>query len=284
MSCSANEDDRLKAFKEFQLGILDEFLRVCAENGLCYYAAWGTLLGAARHQGFIPWDDDIDVWMPARDYYRFRELCLSGCLRPGFYFQSHASNPENCLSWQRIGVSNSTSVQRKYAAIRADSGVCMDIFPLMPAPADKRARGAFLKKARSLSRLADRSVFRIEAKSATGFRKAYYWLMGHYPRILNEKIWGWAEARTVVNESLDLSDSVCDLWWFGEKRWFVGDRALSFEGRQLCVPMCYEEVLDSLYGTDWWMIPPEEKRVQHSGGGNDRVIVSLDTSYKELWK
>lgn len=281
---AADGDEKLRAFKEFQLGILDEFLRVCDENGLSYFAAWGTLLGAARHAGFIPWDDDIDVWMPVQDYYRFRSLCLSGALSERFYFQSHASNPENYLTWQRIGVKNSTSVRREYAGIRAENGVCMDIFPLMPGPSDENAREAFLRSARNLSRLADRSVFRVDASRASGVRRVYYWFMGHYPKILNKWLWDKRESRVVRNEPLSSSPTVCDLWWFGAREWFEGEKELPFEGRMLKAPFRYEEVLSSMYGSDWSEMPPVDKRVQHSGGGNDEVLVSLETPYEELWK
>ncbi|MBQ3939443.1 MAG: LicD family protein, partial [Clostridia bacterium] len=75
-----------------QLRLLKEFDRVCRENGLQYFAVHGTLLGAVRHEGFIPWDDDIDVAMPREDYDRFAALAPKA-LKTGFFFQTPENDP-----------------------------------------------------------------------------------------------------------------------------------------------------------------------------------------------
>ena len=111
----------LRDFQLFQMGILHEFKRICEENGLTWWLAYGSLLGAIRHKGFIPWDDDIDVLMPAEDYMRFRELCRTE-LSDGFYLQVHEDNPCNFIPWQRIGVTSSTSLPHEYVDIHAEWG------------------------------------------------------------------------------------------------------------------------------------------------------------------
>ena len=62
----------VEELKKLELDILKYLKNVCSENGLTYYLAFGTLLGAVRHKGFIPWDDDIDVWMPREDYEKLK--------------------------------------------------------------------------------------------------------------------------------------------------------------------------------------------------------------------
>ena len=64
----------IQEIKECSLGILDFVDNVCRENNLVYYLCGGTLLGAVRHEGFIPWDDDIDIMMPRRDYERLFDI------------------------------------------------------------------------------------------------------------------------------------------------------------------------------------------------------------------
>ena len=64
----------LDKVKKIELEVLDYFVDICKKNKLTYYLFWGTLLGAIRHNGFIPWDDDIDVVMPPEDYLRFLEI------------------------------------------------------------------------------------------------------------------------------------------------------------------------------------------------------------------
>src|SRR5262249_11940290 len=82
------DDVQLRALQLVELDILREFVRLCEAHGLRYYLAYGTLLGAVRHRGFIPWDDDVDVTMPRDDYDRFADVCVSE-LRPGFAWQTY---------------------------------------------------------------------------------------------------------------------------------------------------------------------------------------------------
>ena len=72
----------LEEIKKVELDALCELDRVCKAHGLSYFLAYGTLLGALRHQGFIPWDDDVDVHMPREDYERFYGLWILMCLEP----------------------------------------------------------------------------------------------------------------------------------------------------------------------------------------------------------
>ena len=67
--------DRNKQLKKYELSILDEFIRICNKYDIKYYLAFGSALGAIRHKGFIPWDDDIDIHMFASDLIRFKEVC-----------------------------------------------------------------------------------------------------------------------------------------------------------------------------------------------------------------
>ena len=80
------ENTELRALQLDEVTVLDELDRICKKHGLRYYLTAGTLLGAVRHGGFIPWDDDIDVAMPREDYDRLYRICKTE-LRDGFFFQ-----------------------------------------------------------------------------------------------------------------------------------------------------------------------------------------------------
>ena len=67
-------DEELSKIKELEKGILKDFIELCEENNLRYFGMGGTCLGAVRHGGYIPWDDDIDVGMPRKDYNRFLKI------------------------------------------------------------------------------------------------------------------------------------------------------------------------------------------------------------------
>ena len=85
-------DDKLRQLQLSELEILKEFVRICEKHHLKYVLTGGTLLGAVRHGGFIPWDDDIDVAMLRADYDRFAQLCKDE-LGPKFFYQSPATDP-----------------------------------------------------------------------------------------------------------------------------------------------------------------------------------------------
>ncbi len=88
------EEEVLKKLWEVEMEILDEVHRICVENSLKYYICGGTLLGSVRHQGFIPWDDDIDIQMPVNDYRKFLHLCQNGALGGAIYATSYINRFE----------------------------------------------------------------------------------------------------------------------------------------------------------------------------------------------
>ena len=90
-----------------ELDLLNEFKRVCKDYGLSYYAVGGTLIGAARHKGFIPWDDDIDVAMMWDDFKKFMEIAPNEFKNP-YFFQSYKTDDMTEVSHARIRNSMTT--------------------------------------------------------------------------------------------------------------------------------------------------------------------------------
>lgn len=272
----------LREYQLFQLDIVREFMCVCEKHGLRYWAAYGTLLGAARHQGFIPWDDDIDLFMPMPDYLRFREACKES-LSDGFYLQVHSENPCNYINWQRIGMKNSTSLLLSHADIHAEWGVCIDIFPLSacPDPATKEYE-AYLKKWERFCRVTKKHVYKHDAKLLSGLSKLYHLLMAAESDEANAKRWARMESELLNwcgEKGSNYLASLVNVRTLHRAEWFDDTMYLTFEDLQIPVPARYAEILSFWYGEDWMELPPEEKRVWHSGGGSDEVIVSLTEPY-----
>lgn len=272
----------LRQFQLFQLDILNEFKRVCDEHNLRWWLAYGSLLGAARHEGFIPWDDDIDVLMPAEDYLKFREVCVKGALSEGFYIQSHALNPCNFIGWQRIGVESSTSLPYEYADIHAEWGVCIDIFPLFPAaPRGEHMASRTNKIRKRFDRLTAKYLYRHRIPMQdSALKRLYYRIMGAMPDSLNVLLWSKAEKNVLkpdgsANWLMGSFDDPC----LYPPELFSRTITLPFEGMQLPVPEGYRDILEICYGSEWAELPPEEKRVCHSGGGSAEVMVSLADPY-----
>ena len=102
-------------------------IRICEAYDLKYFAAYGTLLDAARREGLIPWNEDIDLWTPVKDYLAFQKACADG-LGPSFHYQSHETNADNFITRQRIGARETTSMPKDLIDIKAEWGVCINIF------------------------------------------------------------------------------------------------------------------------------------------------------------
>ena len=119
--------------------ILDDLIRVCDENNITYYLGQGTLIGAARHKGFIPWDDDIDVLMSYKDMDKLLEIYPKyGCED---YTITHFTNEKyNPLSWAKIRSDKTLSRPFKHKALPIHWGICIDVFPYYPCSSNSLIR------------------------------------------------------------------------------------------------------------------------------------------------
>ena len=133
----------LKDIQQIELSMLlviDEF---CRQQGLRYYLVGGTLLGAIRHKGFIPWDDDVDIMIPAEQIERFKKFFIAEA--PKEYFIADACSEKYSLySWIKIRNTNTTSMPVKYKSIPINWGICIDIFPIYRVEMKDFRRALFL--------------------------------------------------------------------------------------------------------------------------------------------
>jgi lipopolysaccharide cholinephosphotransferase len=138
---------RLSEQKKIMLNLLGKFIEYCENHNLRYYLAAGTLLGAVRHRGFIPWDDDIDIVMPKKDYDRLIYMCRNDPLSDGIIVSSLDNNPKHIWPMAKV-IDSSTylvepNVRKKYIHKQSHfGGIYIDIFPMygLPIEADKRKR------------------------------------------------------------------------------------------------------------------------------------------------
>lgn len=111
-----------------QLNILKEFIRICEENNLIYYLVGGSCLGAIRHQGFIPWDDDIDVAMPREDFDKF--ITLQEKVNKPYFIQTYKTDKRYIYNFAKLRDSSTTFIENFFVNHRINHGVWIDIFPL----------------------------------------------------------------------------------------------------------------------------------------------------------
>lgn len=155
-----------------ELDLLRVFMSVCDELGLQYFIVQGTLLGAVRHGGFIPWDDDIDVGMLRKDY----DILMSKgqtLLPPGYFLQTHENDPGYIHGFGKLRNSNTAFVETTCRYRKMNHGIFIDIFPFDFYPDSRLKRCAFeLKKFFLRYRVQDLLNMQIPPKMVYAWTKA----------------------------------------------------------------------------------------------------------------
>lgn len=242
--------------KRIEIEILDDVVAFCQENGLRYYLAYGTLLGAVRHKGFIPWDDDIDIHMPRPDYERFIELYNSTHRENRVV--SHENNQHYRVAFAKVYRKGTTV--KEFHFKQDVFGVYIDIFPLDGYNDEKAAR-----RCGELRRYmhVKNSLFLASMTPARKIRLAItkLILLPFSMRMLLTKI---KESATRY------SYGECEQVFSSYSRYaykevfprsiFEGCTMVPFEGKEYCAPLDTDMYLRKQYG-DYMKLPPEEKRI-----------------------
>lgn len=135
-------ETKLRKLQLVQLEILEKVDKICRENNIPYSLYAGTLLGAVRHQGFIPWDDDLDICMSRDNYERFLKLWQE--VKPeGYILQNKENTPEFTQSFTKIRKEHTTFLQYDWERGKYHTGIFIDIFPIDRIPARKIQRILF---------------------------------------------------------------------------------------------------------------------------------------------
>ena len=249
--------------KQYQLGVLKDVARFCDENGLRYYLAFGTLIGAVRHKGFIPWDDDIDIQMPRPDYEKFISEYKSD------YFE--VISPYNERSKHTIVKVIDTRTIKIEKAVKytkgEELGVDIDVFPLDGQPDDDVEFLSYYSKKRKLYK---KFRFKISDYRQYSWKGKIAYLPGF---ILSKSITKNAildKVNQIVNE-FDYENSkyvgtTASLYESTKNRtlkeWYKDTIFMEFEGEKFKIPSGYHEILKKIYG-DYMQLPPEEQRIAH---------------------
>ncbi len=261
-----NED--LKKVKEIELEIMDFFDDFCKSHDLTYYMVYGTLLGAVRHSGFIPWDDDIDVAMTCEDYLKL--LNLEQEISPKYYLQNVNNTTACTYIFSKIRKKHTTMVEKELNYLPFKKGINIDIFPLFKYPKSKWGRILFQKRLRIAGLFVNREIKPTNFKGKIIYFFLHLFTLKKANKIARNNIdkllhynKEFTEYRMVPSESLG-------------KDWFKKIE-LSFEGRNYTAPKGYEKYLENEYG-DYMTLPPVNERYGH-GMGN--LIIDYNKDYDE---
>ena len=251
----------LEELRRIQLEILEDVHLFCRQNGIRYSLCGGTMLGAVRHQGYIPWDDDIDLMMPRPDYERFAATYKSSRNRL-IDLRNHPACVELCLKVER-----NDTVLKDLALGRTLWGINIDIFPIDGAP--ERAVEHCMQILSLRRRIARICPFYKVVES----RKAVWFLKYVVKRIL----FPYPTSFLSLKQGVDRKAAACRmeesalsgviLGSYAEKELvptavFESFFPTPFEGKEYMAIEGYDTYLSAIYG-NYMELPPEEKRVTH---------------------
>lgn len=243
--------------RKISLEILIDVSNFCEKNGIRYFLACGTLLGCIRHQGFIPWDDDIDIMIPRPDYEKFIDeyngkykVCNP---KNGMYFYAKVYDDNTVLFENNIDY-------KKYKPI----GINIDVFPLDGIVKNDKVVKKKIKISSILEmllRLSNQPIF---------YRKNPFKAINRIiPRIIgsknivkliemNAKSYGYDNSDYVIRykDTPNGKTEALPKEIFGQSR-------MQFEKKEFIVPTGYHEWLSSFFG-DYMIIPPKEKQIIHN--------------------
>ena len=129
----------MNELQKVELDILQHFIEACEKLNVQYFLVCGSALGAKRHGGFIPWDDDMDVGMYREDYNKFMEQAPA-ILPEGYFLQNYKTDPAYSNVFAKLRNSNTTYIEKTAAELKINHGIYIDIFPLDGYPEDTEER------------------------------------------------------------------------------------------------------------------------------------------------
>lgn len=261
----------LDKLKQIEIELLIVFISVCQKLHLNYLIAYGTLLGAVRHKGFIPWDDDIDIVMLRADYEIFLEKAPQ-YLREPFFLQTHKTDPNYFNCFAKLRNSNTAFIQESVKNVKMNHGIFIDIFPLDAYSMEHHRQfqwHKFVVNERIMMEIVPLSFRPLTCKLIRPYAK---W---KYPTPEQAYV-----EREKLFCSIQSGSFLADNFW-GEKeimpkQWLEDTVLVDFEGLRVCAPKEYDKVLTQLYG-DYMQLPPLEQRVSQ----HDAVVIDPDHSYLE---
>ena len=263
--------DKMKKTWKVELAMLDEVNRICRKYHLTWFLVHGSLLGAVRHKGFIPWDDDLDIAMPRKDYNRFLRAARKELKEP---LSIHTPETEKDIFWggfARVRNSRTTGIEARELSHKGNLGIWIDILPLDVCTMDEKLFEKKEKRIRHCHRLLLAKIY------GNDFER--YWDMGPLQwkgyRLLSRLYPHKVLCRMLNRAMLLYTDKASEdvamfTGYYKHRRLSAGDFKkpvlLEFEQRKYPAPEGYENYLFMSMGKDYMKYPPEEQRKpKHTG-------------------
>lgn len=254
--------------KRIQLDLLDVLDNYCANHELNYYLTYGTLIGAIRHKGYIPWDDDIDVMMPRQDYEKLLADFNRMTEKPHIRVISHEIDSDYYLPFAKL-ISTETVMQEEVNS-KYEIGVYIDIFPLDNLSNSYESARKMVKKVyfynelmlfKNLTYNKNRAWYKNIALGI-GRILSVFWSRDKLIRQINNFGINRKDNNftTYVGTVTGITEG--DERAIFKSEWFKDSSVVEFEGHFYNAPIGYDEFLRNIYG-NYMELPPVESQVSH---------------------
>ena len=254
----------IREIQQMELGIMEYIHETCQKIGVKYFLAYGSLIGAVRHKGFIPWDDDMDICMLREDYEKLQDYLISNP-DERYEVMSYKNNLNYVYPFMKVQ-DNHTYLLEEDVRIDSNMGIYVDIFPVDGYENDANFKNKMTKliKKRQLSCYTFKGI--TNTKSVLNSLIRYISVIIFYFTNTNKyvaQIEELAKSRKVSDyEEVDYliyKDMNKPVW---RREWLEQVTTGTFEGKEFMIPKNYHEILTSDYG-DYMQLPPVEQRVSH---------------------
>lgn len=257
----------LEESKKIELDILSFVADFCDKNGLKYFLAYGTLIGAIRHKGFIPWDDDIDIWMPRDDYNKLMYIFQNS--ETDYYKLICPTDKNSYHPYVKVIDTRTIKLEESVKYKNGYLGIDIDIFPLDGQPSDDGDYTKWYYKLQRYYRLYPCLILdpckKIKHMISVSIKKI---ISGGKKHILKKT--AQLHAKYPYNESnfVGCVES-CNNSEYNryKKEWFEDVVEVEFENIVLKAPIGYDSILTKMYG-NYMELPPKEKQITHHSNEN----------------
>lgn len=263
--------EELNTLHKIQIYIALEIKRVCDLHNLKYFLAFGTLLGAIRHGGFIPWDDDLDVAMPREDYEKFIKIFAKETNSDEFYLENWDTESDYGLTFSKVKLNGTIFEENSIKNTNTHKGIFVDVFPYDELPDDKSLIAKTAKRVLVLGKIYKFRLGYLPTNPNDRKQAIQARIIGNVGKLLPKlflrtllykeetRYNGKGKYVTVISGSNNCRD-------YFLKEYLETGIEVDFDGYTFTVPKKYDEILKSIYG-DYMQLPPVEKRVcRHNPG------------------